>query len=516
VGGGDGFQPRVDPEDPNIVYSESQEGNLQRLDLRTGDSTNIRPNAQNTIGGPVSAAPAAVTTQTPPEGAPAGGPGGRQGGGGAAGRGGFGGGRGAFGRWHWDSPLIISPHSARRLYYGGERLYRSDNRGDSWTAVSGDLTRNLDPTKIPIMGKVWPTDSVAFNQATTRLSTITTIDESPLLEGLIYAGTDDGNVQVTEDGGKNWRKIDAFPGVAPFAYVTDVFASPRDSDTVFVTLNNYQRGDFKPYVVKSTDRGKTWTSISGDLPARSGAWSIVQDHVNPNLLFAGMEFGVFFTVDGGGHWLQLKGGIPTSQARDLIIHRRENDLVVGTFGRGAFVLDDYSALRDVTPQSLTEEARLFPLRDAYQYDQLGQVRAAWGDTATPNPPYGALFTYNVAQLPAGDVRLAINIVDDSGKQIRRIDVPKTTGVHRIAWDLAGEPAAQGGRGGRAGGAAGAGGAGGAGGDDQEVPQFFGGRGRQSGPPVATGRYRATIGKLSGDTFTAIGQPVTFGVVALPR
>ncbi len=486
VGGGDGFQPRVDPEDPRVVYVQSQNGALQRLDVRTSVSVSIRPSARNTGAGTAAAAP--------------------QGGAGRGGPAGGGGGRGQpFGRWHWDSPLVISPHSARRLYYAGERVYRSDDRGDSWTAISADLTRQLDATKIPIMGRVWPADSVAFNQATTTLSTITAIDESPLLEGLLYAGTDDGNIQVTEDGGSTWRKADPIRGVPEHTYVTDVFPSPRDVDTVFATLNNYQRGDFKPYVVKSADRGRTWASIAGDLPARSGAWSIVQDHVNGNLLFAGMEFGVFFTADGGAHWVQLKGGIPTTQARDLVIQKRENDLVVGSFGRGAFILDDYSALRDATPQNLSQDARLFPLRDGYQFDELRQVEAAWGNDVTPNPPYGALFTYNVGQAPAGDVKLVLNIADDTGKQVRRIDLAKTPGIHRVAWDLRGEtpaaPAGQG-RGGRAGG--------GAAGDDAEQP-VFAGRGGRQGTPVASGRYRATIGKLVDDTFTAIGQPQSFGV-----
>jgi photosystem II stability/assembly factor-like uncharacterized protein len=199
VGGGDGFQGRVDPDDPDIVYSQSQEGALQRLDLRTGQSVSVRPNPRNTVGGPQTA---------PPDAAQGGRGGGGQGGGPGGGRG-----QQRFGRWHWDAPLIISPHSARRLYFGGERLYRSDNRGDSWVAVSGDLTRQLDATKIPIMGKVWPPDSVAFNQATTMLSTLTAVDESPLLEGLLITGSDDGLVHVTEDGGKNWRKIESFPGV---------------------------------------------------------------------------------------------------------------------------------------------------------------------------------------------------------------------------------------------------------------------------------------------------------------
>jgi photosystem II stability/assembly factor-like uncharacterized protein len=489
VGGGDGFQGRVDPEDPNIVYAQSQEGALQRLDLRTGQSTSIRPSARNTIGGPQPAA--ADATQE-----------GTAGRGGARGQGGGRGG-GRFGRWQWDSPLIVSPHSARRLYFAGERVYRSDDRGDSWNAISGDLTRQLDATKIPIMGKVWPPDSVAFNQATTTLSTITALDESPLLAGLIVAGTDDGVVQITEDGGKEWRKIEAFPGVPEHTYVTDVHLSPRDSDTIFVTLNNYLRGDFKPYVAKSADRGRTCTSVSGDLPQRSGAWSIVQDDVNPNLLFAGLEFGVHFTVDGGVHWVPLTSGIPTAQARDLVIQRRDNDLVVGTFGRGAFILDDYTALRELTPQALAEEARLFPLRDAFMFDVLNQVSAAWGDPATPNPPYGALFTYSVGQPPAADAKLVLTIADDTGKQVRRLDLVKEPGVHRIAWDLRGDappPAAGAARGGR----------GGAGGDaPPDAPQFFGGRGRQGGPPATPGRYRATIGKMTGDTVTPIGQPRSF-------
>ena len=490
VGGGDGFQARIDPTDPDIVYTQSQNGSLNRLDLRTGQSIGIRPSRQNTSGLPPAPPPPA---------------------GGQGGRGGRGGGGGGVGRWHWDAPLIISPHNNRRLYFGGDRVFRSDSRGDSWTVISPDLTRQLDARKLPIMGKVWPEDSVAFNQATTTLSTITTIDESPLLEGLIIAGTDDGVVQITEDGGTNWRKVEQFPGVAQHSYVTDVFASPRDVNTLFVTLNNYQRGDFKPYVLKSTDRGRTWTSIAGDLPQRSGAWAIVQDHANPNLLFVGMEFGVFFTVDGGARWTQLRGGIPTTQARDLEIQKRENDLVVGSFGRGAYVLDDYTALRDVSPQTLSQDAALFQLRDVYLFEELGQVRAAWGDPTTPNPPFGAIFTYHVAKAPAGDARLVLNVTDDAGRQVRRVELSREPGVHRVAWNLRGEAqqAAQGG------------GRGGGGGEvDPELAALLaaqgGGRGGPQGPVVAPGRYRATLATLSGDKVTPIGEPQTFNVVPLPR
>lgn len=497
IGGGDGFQPRMDPEDPNIFYAQSQNGSLSRLDLGVGRGENIRPRRPQVPTAPEGG-------DEPDADAPAG----RGAQGGAAGRGGQGrGGQGrggAVGRWHWDSPLIVSPHAPRRLYFAGDRLWRSDDRGDNWTAISPDLTRNLDARKIPIMGRVWPEDSVQFNRATTTLSTSTALDESPLLEGLIYVGTDDGLIQVTEDGGKNWRKIESLPGVAQYAYVTDVFASPRDVDTVFATLNDYQRGNFKPYVMKSTDRGRTWTSISGNLPERSGAWSIVQDHLNGDLLFAGLEFGVYFTVDGGRHWTQLKGGIPTSMARDLHIQRRESDLVVGTFGRGAYILDDYSPLRALGAQPLTEPAQLLPLRDAYQYNQLSQQRAVWGNETTPNPPYGAVFTYYVGQPPQGDAKLAIAVADDQGRQVRRFEVPAAPGIQRAAWNLNSDPTKeqldefQRGRGGQ--------GRGGGGGRGRGGPP--------QGPPVPPGRYTATLGTLAGETFTPIGEAQTFMVVTL--
>ena len=276
------------------------------------------------------------------------------------------------------------------------------------------------------------------------------LDESPVVEGLIYVGTHDGLVHVTEDGGRNWTKIEKLPGLPEYTFVTDLSASPRDANVVFATFNNYQRGDFKPYVYRSSDRGKTWTSIAGNLPQRAGAWAIAQDHVNGNLLFAGMEFGVWASVDGGGRWTQLKGGMPTTQARDLQIQRRETDLVVGTFGRGAYILDDYSALRAMTAETLTQEAALFPLRDAYMFEELSHNTAAWGNDSTPNPAYGATFTYHVGQAPAADARLVLTIADDTGKQIRRLNLQGTTGVHRIVWNLRGEPPAApaGGRGGR--------------------------------------------------------------------
>ncbi|MBI3490952.1 MAG: glycosyl hydrolase, partial [Acidobacteria bacterium] len=329
-----------------------------------------------------------------------------------------GGGRGPVDRPNWDAPYIISPHSARRLYWASNKVYRSDDRGDTWVAISGDLSRNLNRDEIPIMGRIWSADAVSRNQATTALSNIVSLDESPLLEGLIYAGTDDGLVQVTEDGGKNWRKIEQLPGAPQWTYVSDVVASPRDVNTVFVALNNWQRGDYTPYLVRSNDRGRTWSFIAGDLPDRHDVWAVAQDHINPDLLFAGTEFGVFTTVDGGRHWVQLKGGMPVAQVRDLTIQRRENDLVLATFGRGFYVLDDYSPLREMSTQALTEDAHLFPQRDAYLFNLLGQQPAGAaglgpmaGNWTAPNPPFGAVFTFNVRQDPPSGTKFVMTITD---------------------------------------------------------------------------------------------------------
>jgi photosystem II stability/assembly factor-like uncharacterized protein len=547
VNGGDGFQSRNDPEDPNIVYASSQNGGIVRLDLRTGVSRSIRPpqagggrgggggGGDDEMPGAPQGGPAGGPAQGPagvqgrggqaqaPAGAPAGAaaanpagtpanPAGAQGAAAAqppqGGRGGRQG--GPADRVNWDAPYIISPHNARRLYWASNYVYRTDDRGDSWTRISPDLSRSLDAFNIPIMGKVWPRDSVALNTSTTPLSNVVSIDESPLLEGLLFAGTDDGLLQITDDGGQNWRKVEDFPGVPKWTYVTDVFASARDVDTVFVTLNNWQRGDYKPYVVKSADRGTTWTNITANLPDKHDAWTIAQDHVNGDLLFVGTEFALFVSVDGGRQWTPLTGGMPPAQVRDMTIQRRENDVVLATFGRGFYILDDYSALREITPQALAEEARLFPLRDAYLFNPLGLSPAGSaglsplsGLWAAPNPPFGAVFTYNVKTAVTGDATLVLTITDDTGRQIRRMDVDKNAGLRRVAWNLRTDPPAGAPAGGR--------GAGGGGGG------FGGGRGgAPQGTLVAPGTYRATLGRKTGDNVTPIGPSQTFRVVAIAQ
>jgi len=539
VNGGDGFQSRSDPEDPGVVYASSQNGGIVRIDLRTGLSRSVRPpqsggrggfgggggddempGAQGAAGASAQGAAGAPGAAGAAQGA-AGAPGGAGGAPPSAqsqaqqgGRGRQGGPGGPGDRINWDAPYIISPHSARRLYWASNYVYRSDDRGDTWTRISPDLSRNLDAFNIPIMGRVWPRDSVALNTSTTPLSNVVTIDESPLLEGLIYAGTDDGLVQITDDGGKTWRRVEDFPGVPKWTYVTDVFASPRDVDTVFVTLNNWQRGDYKPYVVKSTDRGKSWKNIAANLPEKHDAWAIAQDHVNPNLLFLGTEFALFTSVDGGGHWVALKGGMPPAQVRDLVIQKRENDLVLATFGRGFYVLDDYSPLREITPETLAHDVRMFPLRDAYLYNPLSlmpagsaglsQLSGLW---SAPNPPFGAVLTYHVKQALPAETRLVVTITDDAGRQVRRFDVDKSPGLRRVAWNLRGEvpatPAADGRGGGRGGGGGGQG--------------AFGGRGgAPQGPLVTPGTYRATLARQVGDEVTLVGSSQVFRVVLIPQ
>jgi photosystem II stability/assembly factor-like uncharacterized protein len=489
--GGDGFQTRNDPEDPNIVYASSQNGNVSRVELRAGVSRSIRPRLPPPGSG--------ASPQQPEQG------GGRQGGPGSQAPG--------ADRVNWDAPYIISPHNPRRLYWASQYVYRTDDRGDTWTRISPDLSRNLDAYNIPILGKVWPRDSIALNTSTTALSNVVTLEESPLVEGLIYAGTDDGLIQVTEDGGKNWRKIDDFPGVPKYTYVTDVFPSPREADTIFAALNNWQRGDYKPYIVKSTDRGRTWTNITGNLPPKHDVWSVVQDHLKGNLLFAGTEFGLFASFDGGAHWAMLKGGMPMAQVRDIVVQKRENDLVLATFGRGFYVLDDYSALREISPEALAEEARIFPLRDVYLFNPVGLTPAGSagqlplsGLWSAPNPPFGAVFTYHVGQALASDQKLVLSITDNEGRSVRRIDLDGAPGLRRAAWDLRREPPAQGDQ---EQGAAGRGGQRGQGGG-----RGFG-RGAQ-GALVEPGRYRATLGRLSGDIVTPIGEPQAFGVIRIAQ
>jgi photosystem II stability/assembly factor-like uncharacterized protein len=486
---GDGHQPAVDPSDPNIVYSEWQQGNLVRYDRKSGEMIYIQPQ------------PAAGEDSE---------------------------------RFNWDAPILISPHDPARLYFASQRVWRSDDRGDSWTPISGDLSHGRDRMTEPMMGRVWSFDASWDLMAMSMFGSITSLSESPVAEGLLYAGTDDGRIHISEDGGGTWRAIERLPEVPDNFFVNDIKADLYDADTVYVVVDDHKSGDFSPYILKSTNRGGIWTHISQGLPERHLAWRIVQDHVNPGLLFAGTEFGVFFTVDGGGKWVKLAGGAPTISFRDLVIQQREDDLVAASFGRGFWILDDYSPLRTVSPAQLQDEATLFPIREADWYipklpmgdfETGGKSSQGDGFFLAPNPPFGALFTYYLAAdlktvrekrresekalakggsdtpYPGWDAlrqeeveespAISLTVSNASGEVIRRIEGPVTAGFHRVAWDLrypVSSPwTAQ---------AAG----------DQYI-EF-------SGPLVPPGNYTVSLAKRVNGKLTTLGSPQSFVVSAI--
>ncbi len=426
--GGDGFTSKIDWQDSNTLYAESQHGEMVRYDRATGGRIGIQPQPEK--------------------------------------------GDSAL-RWHWDSPLLISPHSHTRLYFGSQRLYRSDDRGDTWKAISGDLSRQLDRNRLKMMGRVWSVDAVAKNTSTSFFGTIVSLGESPLKENLLYAGTDDGALSVTDDGGTTWRKIEHFPGVPDTTFVSSVTPSRHDVNAVYAAFDNHKAGDFKPYLLKSTDQGRSWTSIAGNLPERGSVLAVAEDHVNPNLLFAGTEFGAYFTVDGGKKWIKL-AGLPTIPVHDIAIHRKNNDLVLATFGRGFYILDDYSPLRDAA-RTVEQGAALLPVPDAWMYLEAsplgGGPRGAQGDAlyTAPNPGVGAVFTWfmrselrtrrarrlaaeksavtrgeDVFYPPLDSLRaedreeppaVVLTVADQQGNVIRRLNGSTAAGFQRIRWDF---------------------------------------------------------------------------------
>jgi photosystem II stability/assembly factor-like uncharacterized protein len=486
--GGDGFGSRADPEDPNTIYAQSQYGGIVRFDRKTGEQVDIQP-------------------QPAPGEPPL--------------------------RFNWDAPLVISPHSHTRLYMGANILFRSDDRGNSWRAVSPDLTRQIDRNTLKVMGKVWSVDAVAKNASTAFFGNLSSLTESPVKAGVIYTGTDDGLVQASEDGGAHWRKFEHFPGVPDQSYVSHLEASRFDAGTVFASFDNHKLGDFKPYLLRSDDHGASWTSIAGDLPARGTVYTVVQDHVERDLLFAGTEFGAFFTRDGGKKWLQLKGGLPTIAVFDICIQRRENDLVLATFGRGIYVLDDYSPLRRLGPRELEQPALLLPAKNAGLYHQwypLGLPGTGFQGASlftAPNPPYGATFTYYLkeelkslkklrqeaekklekeggtltypswealrAEARQPDPAIVWTVADEEGHVIRHGTGPASAGLHRVAWDLTFPPASP---------------------VRLEPPERNIFAPEPTGPTVVPGTYKVSLAKLVDGVETPLGEAQTFKVEPL--
>ncbi len=421
---GDGFWTDTDPQNPNIIYAEAQYGNMVRYDRASGEAVDIRPEP---LKGELTY------------------------------------------KWNWDTPLFISPHNNKRIYTAANFVFRSDDRGDSWTRISEDLTRQIDRNTWQVMGKYWSIDAVSKDKSTSLFGTIISMSESPVKENLLYAGTDDGLIQVTEDA-KTWRKTDEFPGVPEFTYVSDICPSKFDENIVFASFNNIKRDDFKPYLLKSNDKGKSWSSIAGNLPDKHTVLSIEQDFINPDLLFAGTEFGIFFTTDGGKKWTQLKSGLPTISVKDIAIQERENDLVIATFGRGFYILDNYSPLRDLNDELLKKESHFFPVKDALMFMK---TPARYGQGSTyykaSNPEFGAVFTYYIKEVPKTlkEIRkdkekelfkegkpiyqptdeelrlekeekspyLIFSITDEAGNVIRKITMSAEKGINRVVWDL---------------------------------------------------------------------------------
>ncbi|MCC7052626.1 MAG: hypothetical protein IT355_05125 [Gemmatimonadaceae bacterium] len=434
---GDGFSVQVDPTDPNTVYGEWQNGGLVRHDRRTGENTGIQP-------------------QVSPGEAP--------------------------NRWYWDSPLLLSPHNPKRIYYGSQRLWRSDDRGESWVMKSGDLTRNIDRSQLRLLGRQQSVDAVARNSSTSFFGSIITISESPVMEGLLYVGTDDGVVQVSEDGGANWRRVTSFPGVPDTTYVIQVVASRHDANLVYAVFNNHRSGDFTPYLLASPDRGRTWRSIAATLPARGAVYTVAEDPVVQGLLYAGTETGAHVSLDGGARWRVLKGGLPTIQVRHLVVQEREGDLVAATFGRGFYVLDDLTPLRVAARETAALSAmaeggaRLLPVRKTPMFLPAEPYMGGKGPGffgaqhyVAANPPHGAVFTYWLPKelrsrravrqerekalvkagkdvpFPGFDVlrtedreeapAALLTVRDASGAVVRRLTGPVKAGFARVAWDL---------------------------------------------------------------------------------
>jgi hypothetical protein len=308
-------------------------------------------------------------------------------------------------RWNWDSPLLISPHNKNRLYFGSQRLWRSDNQGDAWTPISEDLTTNANRYELKMIDRLWSVDALYDTGAMSKYATLTSISESPLVEGLLYTGSDDGLVHISEDGGQNWRKSEVLPKVPERSFINDIEASQHDENTVFVTADAHKFGDFKPYLFISENRGRSWRSITGDLPSSNIIWVVKQDYVNENLLFIGTEYGIYFSTNKGINWIKLESGVPTIPFRDIELHQRDTDLVGASFGRGFYVLDDYSPLREISSVVDQKSNTLFPVRDAWWYMPSVPMQAkgmpGQGSTSfrTENPEFGAVFTYYLNKVP---------------------------------------------------------------------------------------------------------------------
>ncbi|HEX6317029.1 MAG TPA: hypothetical protein VFZ73_19285, partial [Gemmatimonadaceae bacterium] len=451
IGGGDGFYTQQDLNDYNIVYAESQNGNTNRIDLRTGRGGSIRPTAP----------PPPPQVDVPS----AAGRGGRAGGGG-----GGGGGRGGTPnvvnaapgdqyRYNWSTPFQQSAHNSSVIWLGGNRVFKSYNRGESWVA-SPDLTKQYDRNSHEIMGQPGNVTMLSKNDGISMYSTVITVSESPIRPGITWAGTDDGNVQVTRDDMATWTEVGKnIPGLPAghMYWVSRVVASAHDSARAYVTVDGHRSDDLKPYVFITNDFGRTWTSISSNLPAYGNVQTIVEDPKNPELLFVGTEFGLYASLNRGQSWQKFMNNYPTVRTDDIKIHPRDGDLIVGSHGRSVWIADDITPLQQLTPAVMDANVHLFDIRPAVAWlndRKLGQQVTGQMVFAGENAPAGTSINYYLKSAGSGTAR--IQIADVTGRVIRDLEGPVAQGINRVQWNLAPNPPpdAQGGRGGGGGGGGG--------------------------------------------------------------
>ena len=474
VSGGDGFYARIDPNDANIIYSESQDGNLQRRNLKTGESRSIRPEEDN--------------DKAPRY------------------------------RFQWNSPLMISAHDRKTIYYGGNYLFKSTDQGDSWQRLGPDLTNNVDRNSQKILGRDIDANTLSRHDGVQAWPCITAIAESPLKAGVLWVGTDDGNVQMSRDDGKTWSNVVSHvAGVKKGAYVSRIEPSRKDAGTAYLTFDNHRAADYTVYIYKTTNYGDSWTKITSGIPQDAGTVHVVrEDPVNANLVFAGMEFGLYISFNGGANWEKLRNGLPTVPVFDVQIHPRDHDLILATHGRSIWIMDNITALEEMDDSALTSDLKMFGTRAGIEYKMVN-YKGFIDDRMymAKNPAFGMALDYFAKA--AGPV--TVTIKDKSGNQVRTIEAKAEAGtINRVVWDLRSDapfrppvaPAAEtgGGRGGRGGGRGGRGAA------EQEQAQAEqppetqgaagggggGGRGglNNRGPLVDAGQYTVTIA-LAGNT-----------------
>ena len=423
---GDGFQTQVDWKNPNIIYSESQYGGLSRYDKLSGERLYIKPQDF------------ADTAY----------------------------------RFDWDAALLISQHDNNRLYFGGNKLLKTTDRGSSWEVISPDLTRGVPGNLQKLMGRSWSKDDLTGKG---NMGMIVSIAESPVDENVLYTGSGDGLIYYTRDGGSSWNKSELPENMPEYARIHNIIASNYNKLTAYAACHNFSDGDYKPYLLKTVDGGKTWNYINGNLPERGSTYAVAEDYVDPNLLFVGTQFGIYFTYDGGNEWIRLKAGIPKMITMDLEIQKDEDDLVVSTFGRGIYILDDYSPLRHLSKETLEKEADIFPIKDAVMFIQSdpfgfrGVGFQGAGFYSAPNPPVGATFTYYIRdeykslkdkrrdkekeaqkenkdfdfpdyntllkEEEQPDAYLLFTITDENGNVVHKIKTEISKGVNRVVWDF---------------------------------------------------------------------------------